>query len=253
MTNDNTKKTTSVDEAEIAKFTALADAWWDPKGEFRPLHKFNPTRIGYIRDFLCDHFGRTASAELPLSRLRILDIGCGGGLLCEPLARLGAAMTGADAGLENIDIARLHAAQGELVIDYRHVTAEALKEAGEAFDVVLNMEVVEHVAEPSAFLKTTAGLVAPGGVMIAATINRTAKSYALAIVGAEYVLGWVPRGTHDWNKFLKPEELEQPMIEAGLEITDRTGVTFNPVTDRWSLSSDMAVNYMIGAVRPVSD
>jgi 2-polyprenyl-6-hydroxyphenyl methylase / 3-demethylubiquinone-9 3-methyltransferase len=211
------------------------------------LHTFNPVRLAYIRDAACRQFGRNAGHPPCLDGLRILDIGCGGGLLCEPLARLGGSMVGADPSADNIKAARLHAARGGLAIDYRVTTAEALAEAGERFDVVLAMEVVEHVADVPLFVRCCAGMVRPGGLMIAATLNRTLKSFALAIVGAEYVLGWLPRGTHRWDKFLRPHELEEAMSRAGLAVTGETGVIYNPLTDQWRLSSDMDVNYMLTA------
>ncbi|WP_422368743.1 bifunctional 2-polyprenyl-6-hydroxyphenol methylase/3-demethylubiquinol 3-O-methyltransferase UbiG [Pelagibius sp.] len=241
----------SVDPEEIAKFTAMAEAWWDPDGKFRPLHRFNPVRLEYIRDRLCRHFGRNPKEERPLAGLRLLDIGCGGGLLSEPLARLGAEMTGLDAAEKNIRIAALHAAESKLDIDYRHATAEDLAAAGDTFDAVLNMEVVEHVADVDSFLGASAALVRPGGVMIVATLNRTPKSFLLAIVGAEYVLRWLPRGTHEWRRFVRPSELSQGLRRAGLEIAEMTGVAFNPLTDRWRLAPrDLDVNYMILAERP---
>ncbi len=241
----------SVDPEEIAKFTAMAEAWWDPDGKFRPLHRFNPVRLEYIRDRLCRHFGRNPKEERPLAGLRLLDIGCGGGLLSEPLARLGAEMTGLDAAEKNIRIAALHAAESKLDIDYRHATAEDLAAAGNTFDAVLNMEVVEHVADVDSFLGASAALVRPGGVMIVATLNRTPKSFLLAIVGAEYVLRWLPRGTHEWRRFVRPSELSQGLRRAGLEIAEMTGVAFNPLTDRWRLAPrDLDVNYMILAERP---
>lgn len=241
----------SVDPAEIAKFTAMAEAWWDPDGKFRPLHRFNPVRLEYIRDRLCRHFGRNPKDKRPLAGLRLLDIGCGGGLLSEPLARLGAEMTGLDAAEKNIRIAALHAAESKLDIDYRHATAEDLAAAGDTFDAVLNMEVVEHVADVDSFLGASAALVRPGGVMIVATLNRTPKSFLLAIVGAEYVLRWLPRGTHEWRRFVRPSELSQGLRRAGLEIAEMTGVAFNPLTDRWRLAPrDLDVNYMILAERP---
>jgi 2-polyprenyl-6-hydroxyphenyl methylase / 3-demethylubiquinone-9 3-methyltransferase len=199
-----TKAAPSIDPAEIAKFAAMAEAWWDPDGKFRPLHRLNPARLTYVRDSCAARFQRDAKGVRPLADLGLIDIGCGGGLLCEPLARLGARVTGIDAGERNIAIARNHAAESELQIDYREATAESLAAAGERFDVVLSMEVVEHVADPAGFLAACAALVAPGGLLIVATLNRTAKSFALAIVGAEYLLRWVPRGTHDWRRFLRP-------------------------------------------------
>jgi 2-polyprenyl-6-hydroxyphenyl methylase/3-demethylubiquinone-9 3-methyltransferase len=192
----------TVDPAEIARFSAIADEWWDPNGKFKPLHRFTPTRLEYIRGRIAGHFGRDALAPKPLAGLRLLDIGCGGGLLCEPMARLGASVVGADAAERNVKTAAVHAERQGLAIDYRHTTAEALAEAGELFDVVLNMEVVEHVADVAAFMGACARLVRPGGLMVVATLNRTAKAFALAIVGAEYVLGWLPRGTHTWSKFV---------------------------------------------------
>jgi len=240
----------TVDEAELARFAALAGEWWDPRGKMAPLHKFNPLRLGYIRDAVCRRFGRDAKRLDCLAGLRMLDIGCGGGILSEPLARLGAEVVGADPAQENVAAARLHAAESGIAVDYRATTAEALAEVEERFDVVLAMEVVEHVADLNLFVELTAGMVKPGGLMIAATINRTLKSFALAIVGAEYILRWLPRGTHQWDKFVTPNELEIALARGGLTPIDETGVVYNPLGDRWRLSSDMDVNYMITAKRP---
>lgn len=241
----------SLDPDEVAKFTAMAAEWWDPKGKFRPLHRFNPVRLGFIRDTLEAHFRLSPSARRPFEGLRVLDIGCGGGLVSEPMTRLGAAVTAVDASEANIKTAMAHAQQGGLEIDFRAGTVEALIEQGEApFDVVLNLEVVEHVADPAQFLKDCASLVKPGGVMIVATLNRTAKAFALAIVGAEYVLGWLPRGTHEFEKFLRPEEIEAPMTAAGLNVQAPQGVSFNPLSDQWRLSDDTKVNYLMVAARP---
>lgn len=238
----------TVDEEEIAKFAAMAEEWWDPNGKFKPLHKFNPVRITYIRDQICAHFGRDPLEPLPLKGISILDIGSGGGLLCEPMCRMGADITGVDATEKSVQIATAHAAAMELDISYRFTTAEALVEAGESFDVVLNMEVVEHVADVPSFVKSSSSLVKPDGCMFMATMNRTAKSYALAIVGAEYIMGWLPRGTHDWKKFLKPSELAAHLRNAGMEIAELTGVSFNPLKDKWSLApKDLGVNYMLMA------
>jgi 2-polyprenyl-6-hydroxyphenyl methylase / 3-demethylubiquinone-9 3-methyltransferase len=237
----------TVDAVEVDRFSRLAGEWWDARGKMAVLHRFNPVRLAYIRDAACRHFGRNASHPPCLGGLRILDIGCGGGLLCEPLARLGANIVGADPASDNIKAAQLHAGQGGLAVDYRVTTAEALAEAGERFDVVLAMEVVEHVADVPLFLRSCAGMTKPGGLMIAATLNRTLKSFALAIVGAEYVLGWLPRGTHRWDRFLRPHELAEAMSRAGLTVTGETGVFFNPLTSQWRLSSDMDVNYMLTA------
>jgi 2-polyprenyl-6-hydroxyphenyl methylase/3-demethylubiquinone-9 3-methyltransferase len=237
----------TVDAAEVDRFSRLAGEWWDARGKMAVLHTFNPVRLAYIRDAACRHFGRNANHPPCLGSLRILDIGCGGGLLCEPLARLGAGMVGADPSPDNIKAAKLHAAQGGLAIDYRATTAEALAEAGERFDVVLAMEVIEHVADVPLFVRCCAGMIKPGGLMVAATLNRTLKSFALAIVGAEYVLGWLPHGTHRWDKFLRPHELEDAMSRAGLAVTGETGVVYNPLSDQWRLSSDMDVNYMLTA------
>ncbi|MGV3573819.1 MAG: bifunctional 2-polyprenyl-6-hydroxyphenol methylase/3-demethylubiquinol 3-O-methyltransferase UbiG [Devosia sp.] len=243
---------TTINDAEIAKFTAMAEEWWDPKGKFKPLHKFNPVRLGYIRDNLVSHFGRDTSGMRPLEGLKIVDIGCGGGLLCEPLTRLGATVTGVDAAERNISIAKIHAEKSGLDIDYRATTSEALVAAGEKFDVVLNMEVVEHVDNVPLYMKSCADLVAPGGLMFTATLNRTARAYALAILGAEYVLRWLPKGTHDWKKFLTPDEIRSLITRNGLKVTEGKGVTFNPIADEWRLSSDMAVNYMLLAERPAA-
>jgi 2-polyprenyl-6-hydroxyphenyl methylase/3-demethylubiquinone-9 3-methyltransferase len=240
----------TVDAAEIARFSAMAETWWDPTGQFKPLHVFNPVRIGFIRDTILQHLGRDGGGLRPLEGVRLLDIGCGGGLLCEPLTRLGAQVVGIDAAERNIEVARLHALQSALEIDYRATTAEALVEQGESFDVVLSMEVVEHVADPDLFLKSVGQLAKPGGLVIAATLNRTTKAFALAIVGAEYVLRWLPRGTHDWKKFLRPSELARGLRGGGLTIIQTTGVSFDPLRQRWSLSDDLGVNYMMVAIKP---
>lgn len=248
-TADSGARSASIDPDEVAKFSALAAEWWDPAGKFRPLHKFNPTRLGFVRDRAAARFGRDPRAERPLADLRLLDIGCGGGLLAEPLARLGASVTAIDASARNIHIAALHAAQSGLEIDYRHAAAEELAAAGEAFDLVLNMEVVEHVADVAAFLAASAALVKPGGAMVAATLNRTPKAFLLAVVGAEYLLRWLPPGTHDWRRFVRPSELAGPLRAAGLEVAEITGVAYNPLADSWRLSRDTAVNYMMLALR----
>lgn len=247
----------SVDPSEIANFAAMADEWWDERGKFKPLHKFNPIRIGYIRDTVIAHFGLSLDDAViklrPFEGLRILDIGCGGGLLSEPMARLGGTVVGADASEKNIQIAALHAEKSGLNIDYRHTTAEALAEAGEQFDVILNMEVIEHVADPMQFLKDCASMLRPGGIMFIATLNRTLKAHALAIVGAEYVLGWLPRGTHDWKKFITTNEMETGITEAGLALKELVGVSYNPLADKWSLGRDTDVNYMALAEKPQAD
>jgi 2-polyprenyl-6-hydroxyphenyl methylase/3-demethylubiquinone-9 3-methyltransferase len=235
----------TIDEAEVARFSALAETWWDPRGKMAVLHKFNPVRLAYIRDATCKSFERNAKQLDCLKGLRILDIGCGGGILCEPLARLGANVVGADPAEKNIAAAKVHAAKSELAIDYRATTAEALADAGETFDIVLAMEVVEHVTDVKLFVSRCADMVRPGGLMIAATINRTLKSFALAIVGAEYVLRWLPRGTHSWDKFVTPDELEIAMERADLRTTDERGVIYNLLADRWELSTDTDVNYMV--------
>lgn len=240
----------TVDEAETAKFAAMAEEWWDPKGKFAPLHKLNPVRLEFLRDRICDRFDRDPMGNRPLEGLRLADVGCGGGLLSEPMTRLGATVTGIDAGEKNIRIATAHAETVGVEIDYRCDTVEAMAARGEVYDVVLNMEVVEHVADVALFLEASAALVKPGGLMFVATLNRTIKAYGLAIVGAEYVLGWLPRGTHDWNKFVRPSELAAPLRRAGLEMTEITGVAYNPLKDKWSLApKDLDVNYMAMAVR----
>ena len=236
---------TTIDPAEVARFSALAAEWWNPSGKFRPLHKFNPVRLSYIRDQVAARFGRDAHAARPFEGLRFLDIGCGGGLLCEPMARLGATVVGADASTTNIEVAKLHAAEAGVSVDYRATTAEDLADAGEKFDVVLNMEVVEHVADVGLFVAKCAEMVKPEGVMFVATINRTLKALGLAIVGAEYVLRWLPRGTHQYGKLVRPDELEKALNDAGMVVADQSGVTYNPLSDRWSRSKDMDVNYMV--------
>jgi 2-polyprenyl-6-hydroxyphenyl methylase / 3-demethylubiquinone-9 3-methyltransferase len=239
----------TVDQDEVARFSRLAGEWWDPHGPMAALHKFNPVRLAYIRDRTAEHFGRDPKSIGSLAGLRFLDIGCGAGILCEPLARLGASVVGADPSASNIAVAQHHAAQAGLAIDYRSTTAEALAEAGEMFDVVLAMEVVEHVTDVGAFITHAAALVKPGGLLFVATLNRTAKSFALAIVGAEYILRWLPRGTHRWDKFVTPGELEIAIEQGGLRIIGESGVIYNLLADRWQLSRDMDVNYMVVAER----
>lgn len=235
----------SRDQAELEKFRRMATEWWDPKGKFKPLHKFNPVRLAYIRDRACNHFDRDPEKIRPLEGLKLLDVGCGGGLLCEPMARLGATVTGVDALEQNIEIARLHAEEVGLEIDYRATTAEDLLAQGETFDIVLSMEVVEHVADPFDFLANCGNLVAPGGQVFAATLNRTAKAFALAIVGGEYIMRWLPRGTHDWRKFIKPSEMVEGLEAGGIEMQELTGVVFNPLSGVWSQNDkDLDVNYM---------
>ncbi len=241
---------TTIDQSEVDRFSAMAAEWWSPTGKFRPLHKFNPVRLAYIRDRAAENFSRNPKSAKPLEGLRVLDIGCGGGLLSEPVARMGAEVVGADPSEKNIGIASTHAKASGVTVDYRAVTAEQLAEAGEAFDIVLNMEVVEHVADVELFMNTCAGMVRPGGLMFVATINRTMKAAALAIFAAENVLRWLPRGTHQYEKLVRPEELEKPLVANGLEIIDRTGVFFNPLANQWNLSKDMDVNYMLLAKRP---
>jgi 2-polyprenyl-6-hydroxyphenyl methylase/3-demethylubiquinone-9 3-methyltransferase len=239
----------SVDPAEVAKFSAIAAEWWDPVGKFAPLHKFNPVRLAFIRNEACAHFGRDLKALQPFEGLTLLDIGCGGGLLSEPMARLGFCVTGADASERNVGTARTHAVQTGLNINYRAGTAEMLLAEGRSFDVILNMEVVEHVADINAFLAACAGLLKPGGITFVATMNRTLKSFALAKIGAEYLLGWLPRGTHEWNRFISPKELCASLEDCGLSTRKIQGVSFNPLVWDWNLSSDVDVNYIVVARR----
>lgn len=237
---------------EVARFAAIADAWWDPEGEFRPLHRLNPTRIAYIRDRIAGHFGRDSLAPRPLDGLRILDVGCGGGLVAEPMTRLGAQVTGIDADQRGVTIAEAHARKFGLAIRYRCALPEDLLDADEPpFDAVVSMEVVEHVSDPSAFLSVCSDLLAPGGVLILATLNRTLKSLALAKIGAEYILRWVPAGTHDWRKFIRPSELAAGLRRCGLRIEDVSGMRYDPLRDRWSLSpTDLDINYLVCASKP---
>ncbi|MHA1559468.1 MAG: bifunctional 2-polyprenyl-6-hydroxyphenol methylase/3-demethylubiquinol 3-O-methyltransferase UbiG [Alphaproteobacteria bacterium] len=248
----STERASTVDEAEVSRFTAMAGEWWDPKGKFRPLHQINPLRLTFIRDEICRRFGRSPKSTQTMAGLRILDIGCGGGLLSEPLARLGGDVIGADASATNIEVAKLHADQSGLAIDYRATTAEALAASGEHFDVVLALEIVEHVPDMPAFVEICAGMLRPGGVMVVSTINRTAKAFALAIVGAEYILRWLPRGTHQWQKFVTPSELRAAYAKAELTPGKSAGMIFNPLQGQWKLSdTDIDVNYLLAADRPL--
>ncbi|MEM9196449.1 MAG: bifunctional 2-polyprenyl-6-hydroxyphenol methylase/3-demethylubiquinol 3-O-methyltransferase UbiG [Pseudomonadota bacterium] len=241
----------TVDPSEIAKFEAMAAEWWDPQGKFRPLHMLNPCRLQYVTDQIAAHFARDVRSQAPFAGLRILDIGCGGGLLCEPMARLGAEVTGVDAASRNIPVAQIHAEQSGLTIAYRHATAEDLVAEGAAFDIVLNMEVVEHVADPQAYTDACAALLKPGGLMLCSTINRNPKSYMMAIIGAEYVMRWLPKGTHEWRKFITPDELFGLIERAGLTPIDRKGYVFNPVSWSWRVSArDLSVNYVTASVKP---
>ena len=241
---------TTVDPAEVAKFEAMAAEWWDPHGKFKPLHMLNPCRLDYITTQIAGEFDRDLNTPNPFQGLRILDIGCGGGLLCEPMARLGATVVGVDAAARNIPVAEAHARQSGLDIDYRFGTAEELAENGEVFDIVLNMEVVEHVADPLAYLTACQKLLRSGGLMVCSTINRNPKSFAMAIVGAEYVMRWLPKGTHEWSKFITPDELYTLIANAGLEPVDRKGFVFNPITWGWKLSDrDLSVNYVTASIK----
>lgn len=240
----------SIDAAEVERFSALADTWWDPKGAMAPLHRLNPARLGFLRQTLAAHFGRDAKSLSPFEGLRILDIGCGGGLICEPLARLGATVTGIDAAEANIAVARAHARSADLEIDYRQASGEELAAAGERFDAVLALEVIEHVADVDAFLQAAATLVRPGGAFIASTLNRTPKSLLFAIVGAEYVLRWLPRGTHRWDRFLRPSEFAAGLRRQGLQTREIRGLVYDLLTGEWRLGGDLGVNYLIFAERP---
>jgi len=243
--------TSSIDAAEIEKFQAMAAEWWDPNGKFKPLHMLNPCRLDYITGQIAGQYDRDLASDAPFAGLRILDIGCGGGLLCEPMVRLGADVVGVDAAERNIPVAQTHAEQSGLTIDYRHNTAEALAEAGEQFDIVLNMEVVEHVADPLSFLTSCQKLLKPGGLHICSTINRNPKSYMMAIIGAEHIMRWLPKGTHEWKKFITPDELFAFLGDAGLTPEDRQGFVFNPISWSWSLSNkDLSVNYVTAATKP---
>ena len=240
----------TVDPAEVAKFEAMAAEWWNPNGKFKPLHLMNPCRLDYITTQIASEFGRDLASPKPFAGLRILDIGCGGGLLSEPMARLGADVIGADPATRNIPVAKLHAEQSGLTIDYRLTTAEELAAAGERFDVVLNMEVVEHVPDPQSFLTACQTLLKTGGLMICSTLNRNAKSFGMAIIGAEWVMRWLPKGTHEWMKFITPDELAEFLRKAGLDPVDRKGMVFNPIAWSWSLSSrDLSVNYVTASVK----
>jgi len=236
---------TTANPEEVARFTAMADAWWDPTGKFRPLHQLNPARIQFIKDNVCRHFGLDANADLPFKGLDVLDVGCGGGLLSEPMARLGAHMTSIDAGEKNVEIAKIHAAHTGLDIDYRNVLPEDLAREGKRFDVVLNMEVIEHVADPQLFMDASSSVLKENGCMVLSTMNRNIKSLLLGKVAAEYLLRWLPVGTHDWKKFMKPSELARLVRPHGLEFTDLQGMVYNPFKDVWSLSkTDLDVNYL---------
>ncbi|MDG1802960.1 MAG: bifunctional 2-polyprenyl-6-hydroxyphenol methylase/3-demethylubiquinol 3-O-methyltransferase UbiG [Paracoccaceae bacterium] len=246
-----TNAQTTIDPAEVAKFEAMAAEWWDLDGKFKPLHMLNPCRLDYITRQIAAEFDRDLDTAAPFAGLRILDIGCGGGLLCEPMARLGAEIVGADAAERNIPVARVHAEQSGLDIDYRHTTAEAMAEAGEQFDVLLNMEVVEHVADPLLYITACQQLLKPGGLHICSTLNRNPKSYIFAIIGAEHVMRWLPKGTHEWNKFITPDELFDLLSQAGLEPVDRKGFVFNPLGWSWKLSDrDLSVNYVTASLKP---
>ncbi|ATO57018.1 bifunctional 2-polyprenyl-6-hydroxyphenol methylase/3-demethylubiquinol 3-O-methyltransferase UbiG [Bartonella sp. 1-1C] len=240
---------TTIDQNEIDHFSRIAAEWWDPQGKFRSLHNFNPTRLAYIKEKICLAFNRNPVSLTPFEGLKILDIGCGGGLLCEPMARLGATVIGADAAQTNIEVAKIHAIQSGLSINYRTTTAEALANEGEQFDVILNMEVVEHVVNVDFFIEATAKMLKPQGLMFIATLNRTWKAWGLAIIAAEYILKWLPKGTHDYKKFLKPHELKKILFTNSLSIIDEIGITYNPLTDSWKRSCDMDVNYILLAKR----
>jgi len=244
----------TVDPQEVERFAAHAEAWWDPEGSFRPLHRLNPVRLGYIRQHLTAHFGRSISSLRPFDGLTLLDIGCGGGLVAEPMSRLGFAVTAVDADDQAIAIARAHAEATGLSIDYRIATSEwmageSMAGSGQRFDAVLALEIIEHVADPAVFLESVGALVRQGGAFIGATLNRTPRCFAAAIIGAEYLLGWLPRGTHDWRKFIRPSELVLALRRNGLNPTEITGLSYDWIRGEWSLSSDLEINYVVTAVR----
>ena len=243
----------SVDADEVARFGNLSQDWWNPTGSMRALHQINPLRIGYVRDLLCEQLGSTPKDPSPLTGAAILDVGCGAGLLAEPLARLGANVTGIDASPEMIQAAQIHADGTATSVDYRATTAENLAASGKTFDAVLVMELVEHVADVDSLMTACCRMVRPGGVMIAATLNRTARSLVFGIGAAEYVLGWAPRGTHDWRKFLRPSELGGHIRGGGLTVTDLTGITYSPIAREWKLSRDVGINYMVAAKKTLGD
>jgi 2-polyprenyl-6-hydroxyphenyl methylase/3-demethylubiquinone-9 3-methyltransferase len=243
------KASPSIDPAEVERFSALAETWWDPRGSMAPLHRLNPARLGFLRERLTAHFAREAKGLRPFAGLRMLDVGCGGGLISEPLARLGAAVTGIDAAEANIGVARAHARSGDLDIDYRQASAEELAAAGERFDGVLALEVIEHVADVDAFLHAVATLVRPGGAFVASTLNRTPRSLLFGIVGAEYVLRWLPRGTHRWDRFVRPSEFASGLRRQGLQVRDIRGLVYDPLTREWRLGPDVGVNYLVYAAR----
>ena len=241
---------TTIDPLEKEKFSKMAEEWWDPTGKFKALHKFNPKRIEFIRDKLVEHFSIESDLENPFSNLDILDIGCGGGLLSEPMSRLGANVTGIDIVDKNINVAKTHSEEQNLEIDYKITTAEELALGKKKFDVILNMEVIEHVADPSGYIKTCEALLKDGGLMICSTLNRNPKSFIMAIIGAEYVMRWLPKGTHEWSKFFKPRELENIITKAGLKMVDKKGFVFNPISWQWSISDkDLSVNYVTSSVK----
>jgi 2-polyprenyl-6-hydroxyphenyl methylase/3-demethylubiquinone-9 3-methyltransferase len=247
----HTPRASTIDPAEVDRFSRIADEWWDPRGKFAPLHRLNPVRLGYIRDRASAHWQREALAGTPLQSLSLLDIGCGGGLICEPMARLGARVTGIDAAERNIATASAHAAGQELAIDYRATSAESLAGSGAQFDIVLALEIVEHVSDVDLFLECCGRLVKPGGLLFLSTLNRTAKAWAFAIAGAEYVLRWLPRGTHDWRKFLKPSEVVRSLAAGGIEAREIVGVVYSPLSRAWSLDGhDLDVNYMLYGSKP---
>ena len=243
-THTNHPEQSTASPEEIARFTQVADSWWDPKGDFKPLHQLNPYRIDYIVQHVCHHFDMDAEAEQPLRGLKIIDIGCGGGLLCEPLSRLGATMSGIDAGEKSLGVARTHAEQSGLDINYRHVLPEDLASETGGYDVVLNMEIIEHVTDIDIFFKASTGLLKPGGAMFLSTINRTFKSLALAKIAAEYILCWLPKGTHDWKKFVKPSEMANSLRKTGVNVANLQGLSYAPLTDEWNSTKDLSINYM---------
>lgn len=250
MQHERDENSPTLDTEEIARFAAMADEWWDPKGKFRPLHKISPARLAFFREVICQHFGRDEKSAKALEGLSLIDIGCGGGLVAEPMAKQGATVTAIDPAEKNIRAAEIHAEEQGVEIDYRACRAEDVAEAGETFDVVLLLEVVEHVPSVPDFTKLVSSLVAPGGLIIISTINRTGKAFALAIVGAEYILRWLPKGTHQWNRFVTPDELADCVSKAGLTPRERRGLTFNPLRDEWRITSDTDVNYFLTASRP---